>query len=164
MWNSLTDYIVDAPSVNAFKNRVDEAMEKYMFRLEMRSSNRTWWKSNRYFKISSVLKRCGQMTCFLISCVITDLLCCLNLLCCFSHKITKIGDRPHQGYFQAPTSLWYDMISLTKFGDRPGFSRIVTTLVVILRSYVMQSKLFFLSDCIVAWEYEKGWPSWVVPS
>jgi hypothetical protein len=31
MWNSLPDYIVGAPSVNAFKNRLDKAMEEYTF-------------------------------------------------------------------------------------------------------------------------------------
>jgi hypothetical protein len=38
MWNSLPDYIVDAPRLNAFMNRLDKAMEKYMFRLEMPST------------------------------------------------------------------------------------------------------------------------------
>jgi hypothetical protein len=38
MWNSLPDDIVGAPSMNAFKNRVDKAMEKYMFRFEMLST------------------------------------------------------------------------------------------------------------------------------
>ena len=38
MWNSLPDYIVDAPSINAFNNRLDKAMEKYMFRLKMPST------------------------------------------------------------------------------------------------------------------------------
>jgi hypothetical protein len=38
MWNSLSDDIVGAPSRNAFKNRLDKAMEKYMFRLEMPST------------------------------------------------------------------------------------------------------------------------------
>jgi hypothetical protein len=38
MWNSLPDYIVVTPSMNAFKNRLDKAMEKCMFRLEMPST------------------------------------------------------------------------------------------------------------------------------
>jgi hypothetical protein len=38
MWNSLPDDIVGAPTVNAFKNRLDKAMEKYMFRLELPST------------------------------------------------------------------------------------------------------------------------------
>jgi hypothetical protein len=38
MWNSLPDYIVGAPSTNAFKSRLDKAMEKYMFRFEMPST------------------------------------------------------------------------------------------------------------------------------
>jgi len=38
MWNSLPDYIAGAPSINAFKNRLDIAMEKYMFRIEMPST------------------------------------------------------------------------------------------------------------------------------
>jgi hypothetical protein len=41
MWNSLPDSIVDAPSVNAFKNRLDEAMQDHMFSLEMPSTLRT---------------------------------------------------------------------------------------------------------------------------
>jgi hypothetical protein len=35
MWNSLPEDIVDAPSMNAFKNKVDKAMQKHMFSLEM---------------------------------------------------------------------------------------------------------------------------------
>jgi hypothetical protein len=38
MWNSLPDFIVDAPNMNAFKNRLDKAVEKYKFRLEMPST------------------------------------------------------------------------------------------------------------------------------
>jgi hypothetical protein len=38
MWNSLPDDIVGAQSRNAFKNRLDEAMEKYVFRFEMPST------------------------------------------------------------------------------------------------------------------------------
>ena len=38
MWNSLPGYIVDAPSMNAFKKRLDKAMEIYMFRLETPST------------------------------------------------------------------------------------------------------------------------------
>ena len=38
MRNSLPDYIVGAPSMNAFMNRLDKAMEKYMFRIEMPST------------------------------------------------------------------------------------------------------------------------------
>jgi hypothetical protein len=41
MWNSLPDDIVGAPGMNAFKNRLnrlDEAMEKYMFSLELPST------------------------------------------------------------------------------------------------------------------------------
>ena len=35
MWNSLPEDIVDAPSMNAFKNRLDKAMQVHMFSLEM---------------------------------------------------------------------------------------------------------------------------------
>jgi hypothetical protein len=38
MWNSLPDDIVGIPSMNAIKNRLDKAMEKYMFTLEMPST------------------------------------------------------------------------------------------------------------------------------
>ena len=38
MWNSLPDCIVDAPTMNAFKNRLDEAMQEHMFSLEMPST------------------------------------------------------------------------------------------------------------------------------
>jgi hypothetical protein len=38
MWNSLFDDIVGAPSMNAFKYRLDKAMERYMFRFEMPST------------------------------------------------------------------------------------------------------------------------------
>jgi hypothetical protein len=38
MWNSLPDDIVGSPSMNAFKNRLDKVIEKYMFRLEMPST------------------------------------------------------------------------------------------------------------------------------
>jgi hypothetical protein len=38
MWNSHLDDVVGAPSMNAFKNRLDKAMEKYMFRFEMPST------------------------------------------------------------------------------------------------------------------------------
>jgi hypothetical protein len=38
MWNSLPDYIVDSPRINAFKNWLDKVMEEYMFRLEMPST------------------------------------------------------------------------------------------------------------------------------
>jgi hypothetical protein len=35
MWNSLPDDIVDAPSMNRFKNRLDKAMQEQMYSLEM---------------------------------------------------------------------------------------------------------------------------------
>jgi hypothetical protein len=35
MWNSLPEDIVDAPSMNAFKNRLDKAMHEHMFSLKM---------------------------------------------------------------------------------------------------------------------------------
>jgi hypothetical protein len=38
MWNSLPDDIVGAPNMNALKNRLGRAMEKYMFRFEMPST------------------------------------------------------------------------------------------------------------------------------
>jgi hypothetical protein len=41
MRNSLSDSIVDAPSMNAFKNRLDEAMQERMFSLKMPSNLRT---------------------------------------------------------------------------------------------------------------------------
>jgi len=31
MWNSLRDGIVEAPSMNAFKNRLDKAIQEHMF-------------------------------------------------------------------------------------------------------------------------------------
>jgi hypothetical protein len=37
---SLRDGITDAPSINAFKNRLDEAMQEHMFRLDMPSTLR----------------------------------------------------------------------------------------------------------------------------
>jgi hypothetical protein len=41
MWNSLPDSIVDDPSMNAFKNRIDGAMQVHMFSLKMPSKLRT---------------------------------------------------------------------------------------------------------------------------
>jgi hypothetical protein len=41
MWNSLTDSIVDAPSMNAFKNKLDEAMQEHMFSPKMPRKLRT---------------------------------------------------------------------------------------------------------------------------
>jgi hypothetical protein len=41
MWNSLPDSIVDVPSMNAFKNRLHEAMQEHMFSLKMPSKLRT---------------------------------------------------------------------------------------------------------------------------
>jgi hypothetical protein len=38
MCNSLPYYIVGAPSMNAFHNRLDTDIEKYMFRIEMPST------------------------------------------------------------------------------------------------------------------------------
>jgi hypothetical protein len=42
MWNSLPDGIVDALSINAFMNRLDEAMQERMFSLEIPSALRIW--------------------------------------------------------------------------------------------------------------------------
>jgi hypothetical protein len=41
MWNSLPVSIVDAPSISALKNRLDEAMQEHMFSLELPSKLRT---------------------------------------------------------------------------------------------------------------------------
>jgi hypothetical protein len=41
MWNSLPESIVDASSINAFKNRLDEAMQEHMFSVKMPSNLRT---------------------------------------------------------------------------------------------------------------------------
>jgi hypothetical protein len=59
MWNSLPDSIVDAPSMNAFKNWRDEAMQEHMFSHKMPSSLRTGNKSSSYLHQSSVMERSG---------------------------------------------------------------------------------------------------------
>jgi hypothetical protein len=41
MWNSHPDSIVGDPSMNAFKNRLDEAMQEHMVSLKMPSKLRT---------------------------------------------------------------------------------------------------------------------------
>jgi hypothetical protein len=41
MWNSLPDSIVDAPSMNASKNRLDKAMQEHIFSVKMPSNLQT---------------------------------------------------------------------------------------------------------------------------
>jgi hypothetical protein len=60
MCNSLPDSIVDAPSKNAFKNILDEAMLEHMFSLRMPSKLRTRQTSSSYLNQSSVMERSGS--------------------------------------------------------------------------------------------------------
>jgi hypothetical protein len=64
MWNSLPDYIVGAPSMIAFKNRLDKAMENVCSGLKCLVPYQTRRKSSSSFKLSLVMKRSGQMTRF----------------------------------------------------------------------------------------------------
>jgi hypothetical protein len=61
MWNSLPESIVDAPSMNAFKNRLDEAMLAHMFSLEMPiAPYGPGNQSSSYLNQSSVMERLGS--------------------------------------------------------------------------------------------------------
>jgi hypothetical protein len=92
MWNSLPDSIVDAPSMNVFKNRLDEAVQEHMFSLTCLapygpgnspaaiSINHHLWK-DRVPKAGALV---NQVT-----------------------KNSKIGNRPWAYFFSANTSILF---------------------------------------------------------
>jgi hypothetical protein len=60
MWNSLPEDIVDAPSMNAFKNRLDKAMQEHMFSLKMPRTLRNNWNLEAILNLPSAEKICSK--------------------------------------------------------------------------------------------------------
>jgi hypothetical protein len=56
MWNSLPEDIVDAPSMIAFKNRLDKAMQEHMFSLKTPRILRYNWNLEAISNLPSVEK------------------------------------------------------------------------------------------------------------
>ena len=49
-WNNLPDDVVQAPSVNAFKNRLDSVMQQFVYRLEVPRTTRSGQKTSSFYE------------------------------------------------------------------------------------------------------------------